>query len=605
MRYKVCVWLVFGIALLGAPLNIVLAIDEQLKTRVVFIPLRTAGTDQRLVVVGEKISDEIELKLGLMTDFRIRRVEDVDPFAGDAVLGDYVRENRIDNVLFGLVQIDPSGNIGIELSVFDRQRGRVVKTARGLSPSLFEVFHVTDALLSSLIVELSGMHLGFGSIDFINTGESGDFAVYIDGDRTGINLTKIAKVFNGKRRIEIRQNRMLGRETIHSADITVYDGSSDSVEFQIPYLIPEEREVIDKFEGNIAKYSRLGAREGVLESYERLIALLGNSAYCRRLEELRKRYRQREVEYRLVGNFNDIEDSFYRPRPWLFDELESISAEADSYSNPDRVHELLLRNATYLFTVLRINAGDAFSDGRWEEGVQYYNEMDRIVRAVPLDDRDWFFSEKEYVDKRWERYQRRIDRSEIMTEISIGVSMAKRLKDLIADSERVFRRYDVLDEKELIILTDPPGMALNVDGKREGQSPVRLKKIEGDTATIQIEDPWYRENGVATDLDRSRNVVFIHVKPDIHIDTLPVEVSGRRFRLAWSDLEGTRSYSIQIDLAGGDFRSPLFEKTDIRRNTYTYKGKLEPGSYYRFRVQGINQNGMRSNWSYSEAFAPE
>jgi hypothetical protein len=411
-------------------------------------------------------------------------------------------------------------------------------------------------------------------------------------------------VFNGERHIEIRQNRMLGRETILSEHIAVYDGSSVAVEFEIPYLITRETEAINRCEEDIVRYDGLGERREVLQSYNRLITLLTNTSYCWKLEELRERYRQREVEYRLEANYRDIEGSFYRPRPWVFDDLETVVSESESYADPEKVRELVFRNAAYLFTVLRINAGNAFSDGRWEEGVGYYNEMDRVLRAVPLEGREWFFSEKEYVDGRWEKYQRRIVRNEITTEISIGVRMATRFKDLITDSDEIFRRYDILDEKELIILTDPSGLPLSVDGKRKGESPVRLKKLEQDNATIQIEDPWYGDSEIAADLDRNRNLVFIHEKPDVRIDINPVEIVRKRFRLTWSDLEDARSYIVQIDLASGDFSNPLFEKSDIRKTAFTYSERLEPGSSYRFRVQGINKNGMRSGWSYSDEFTP-
>ena len=52
--------------------------DEALKTRVAFLPLIVESEDIRLQVVGERVSDEIELKLSLMTAFSVSTVDSME-----------------------------------------------------------------------------------------------------------------------------------------------------------------------------------------------------------------------------------------------------------------------------------------------------------------------------------------------------------------------------------------------------------------------------------------------------------------------------------------------------------------------------------------------
>ena len=587
--------------------SLALARDEELKTRVAFVPLIYEGDDARIEVITARVNNELELKLKLMTAFNVRRVDDFNPYRGVNRLRQYTERYSTDNVLFGRVSQGRSGSVTVQMSLYDRGRSSVIKTVRKESPSIFEVFNDADELLGLLVREFSGMHIGFGFIEFQNEGEQGVYAVYIDGERAGTNLSKLGKVFNGKRGVEIQQNRMFGRETIYSGSVTVYEGKTADVVFQIPYLLTKEENILKRCEQEITEYRESREDRGaVLKNYNKLTALLGNTAYCWRLEDLREEYRQQEAEYRLKVNYWDIESSFFRPQPRVTEDIVSISADVATLRDPEAIRQSLWRNATYLFTVLRINAGYAFSGGRWEEGVGYYDEMERIVNAVPLDDRDWFLKEKEYVDARWAAYQKRINRNETMSEISMGVKMATRLNDLISDSQKVFALYDEVDAKELIILTDPWGMQLFVDDRKEGQSPVRLRRMEEEAVRIRIEDPWFSDSETVTALSGERNLLFMHARSEQQIEVLPVEVTGRnRYQLQWNELEDAKEYRIQVDMLKGDFSEPLFEKTGIRSNKFIYSEKLEPGQSYQFRVQAVNRNGIASRWSSSEPFTAE
>jgi hypothetical protein len=193
-----------------------------------------------------------------------------------------------------------------------------------------------------------------------------------------------------------------------------------------------------------------------------------------------------------------------------------------------------------------------------------------------------------------------------MTEIGIGVKMATRFNDLISDSQKVFGLFDEVDAKELIILTDPWGMQLYVDDKKEGQSPVRLRRMEEQTVRIRTEDPWFSDNETTTVLSKERNLLFMHAQAEEQIEALPVEVTGRnRYRLQWIELEDAKEYRIQVDVFNGDFSEPLFEKTGIRDNKFIFSEKLDPGKSYQFRVQAVNRNGIVSSWSSRKTFTAE
>jgi hypothetical protein len=441
----------------------------------------------------------------------VSTIRSIEPYRGFDALRTYAGEMKIDNILFGKIEEARGGRIALQMSVYDRGRGRVIRTAERGSVSILELFGAADDLLASLVQEFSGMHVGFGVIELVNTGEEGEYALYVDGERLGTNLSRVGKVLNGERTVEIVQNRMFGREVIHEVRVMVNEDRSTTVNFQVPYLLGREEEVLSRYEGEIeALKDDPGRRDEVLEDYGRLIALLSNVSYCRRLEDLREDLRLQEVEYRLEGNYRDIENNFFRPEPWVSDDLERIGSQVDTYRESDRVRALLLKNASYLFSVLRLNAGYAFSEGRWEEGVGYYEQMERLVTGVPMDDRDWFFKEKEFVDRRWEIYRKKMDRSEVMAEIRMGVKIASRLKDLVADGEEIFTEYRIIEPEEVIILTDPWGMELSVDGRGRGQSPVRLQKLKQSRVQVRVDDPWYGGGELTVDLSRERTLLFLH-----------------------------------------------------------------------------------------------
>jgi hypothetical protein len=600
--------LILGALAAGAALFLPFAAsaqDEALKPRVAFVPLVVEGEDIRLQMAGERVSDEIELKLNLMTAFSVSTVDSLEPYRDIEALESFARERRIDNVLFGRIGEAGSDRITLQISVYDRDKGRVIRSVKRESASILELFGAADGLLDLLVQEFSGVHVGFGMLELVPTGEEGDYALYLDGERIGTNLTRVGKVLNGNRLVEIVQSRMFGREVIYSGSVVVYEDEIATVSFQIPCLLGKEENVLHRHERKIEELKGdPSRREAVLEGYKSLIALLSNVSYCRRLEARREDYRQQDVEYRLAVNYRDIEDNFYRPEPWLFDDLERISPQVDSYRESDKVRTLIWRNATYLFSTLRLNAGYAFSYGRWEEGAGYYEQMERIVTGVPLDDRDWFFQEKEFVDKRWEAYRKKIGRNEVTAEIRMGMKMASRFKDLVSDGEEVFTEYNVVDPGEVIVLTDPWGMQLSMNDRGKGQSPVRIRNVKESQVLVRVDDPWYLGEEVTVDLSKERAIVFIRSEKVQEIQTKPVEQLGRgRYRIEWEELEQARAYRVQVDTSDGDFSQPLIDVAEIRDNRITLSEDLEPGTYYRFRVQGINRNGVTTGWSYGGPFA--
>ena len=119
--------------------SLALSKDEALKTRVVFVPLIYEGDDARIEVITGRVSNELELKLELMTAFNVRRVADLNPYRGADRLHQYTERYSIDNVLFGRVSQNRSGTVTVQMSLYDRGKGRVIKTVKKASPNIFEV----------------------------------------------------------------------------------------------------------------------------------------------------------------------------------------------------------------------------------------------------------------------------------------------------------------------------------------------------------------------------------------------------------------------------------------------------------------------------------
>jgi hypothetical protein len=578
--------------------------QESLIPRVAIVPMVNETKDDQYDFLCITIDDTVKLALDLAKKFMVMKAVRFDPYKKAGRVKSYAEENRLDNIVFGKTYLNKMGEIIVRMSVYDRTRDRVAITKEEKASSIFEIFDASNRLVKALVKEFSDMHMGYGALKLVNTGEEGDFELYIDGELKGKNTGRVRNVLNGQRKIEIKQNRMFGTELIFTQDIWVYEAAVSQVDFAVPYLLQHEKEALEKVETSIAQ--SWDSREdtgkvvgSILEGYD----LLKDISYCKGLEKEREKFRQVQCEYTIQLNKWRIDDNFTNFDRWAFFELVGLYDTSERFLDPERVQERCITNANYLYSTLSLNALHDFSMGNWENGFAHYDLINYLSGIIPAENYHQLEDEKSFVSNTKEEYLKRYERNRAFAEISIGNKLKYFYGDRLKSSFTVFKNFDRISGRELIILTNPSGMEVFVNEKSVGNSPVRMKRVSGKDLKIEVKDPWFEERTVIRTLDENRNYIFINSPCEARLKTSPVEEMGRKqFRLSWNELEGAESYSVQVDEINGDFTDPILEKDGLKKNTFDFQKEKKDEKNYKYRVQAVNSNNLKCDWAYGEIF---
>lgn len=148
-------------------------------------------------------------------------------------LSDYCAQESVDFVLFG--DLSPSGKDSwqFRLSVFDRASGSVTITKTASCESVLGVFEATDQLMISVLTAITGRHIGFGSLEFVNTGDALDFEVDVDGFFLARNPSVVDRLPDGTHRVQVFQGTGQVRNEVSAQDVTIVEGKPVKVSFAL------------------------------------------------------------------------------------------------------------------------------------------------------------------------------------------------------------------------------------------------------------------------------------------------------------------------------------------------------------------------------------
>ncbi|HOT63313.1 MAG TPA: SUMF1/EgtB/PvdO family nonheme iron enzyme, partial [Treponemataceae bacterium] len=148
-------------------------------------------------------------------------------------LADYCARESVDFVLFG--DISPSGKDSwkFRLSVFDRASGSVTITKTAACAGVLGVFDATDRLMVSVLTAITGRHVGFGSLAFVNTGDALDFEVDVDGFFLARNPATVDRLLDGTHRVQVYQGTGQVRTEVYAQDVTITEGKTATVSFAL------------------------------------------------------------------------------------------------------------------------------------------------------------------------------------------------------------------------------------------------------------------------------------------------------------------------------------------------------------------------------------
>ena len=584
--------------------NLLHAQEELLKPRVGIIPMINTEKDEQYNPICETIDDTVILNINLLRRYTVSKTTRIDPFRDPQILRKYSEKKRLDNLVFGKLFLNMRGEIVLQMSVYDKIKDRITITTEEKAKNIFEVFDTANRLVNSVVSEFSKMHIGFGNIILENLGEHGYFSVFMDNEYIGENISEVKKILNGSHTIEVHQDRMFGHEVIYSEDIWVYEDTVSKVSFSIPYLLEKERVELERLEGTIKEFQdKKGEKQRVVRCFDEVLGLLEDVSYCFRLIEEHDKFRQMEVMYKLQLNWWEIEYNFNSPKQSTFNELLNIYESAENYIDPRSVQLKAMENANFLYNVIGANAVYDFSQGNMETGLKKYEQIAGMTDKIPATHYHLFEDEKKFTDDTIQKY---IDKNFLFRAFS-SLKLKKKLNKYygyrLKGSDELFNKYNNVSEKELIVLTNPQGMKVYVNDKYHGRSPLRIKRLSDERVTVKAEDPWFHAESMDFKLTEERNFLFLCSTVTDRIKNHHAESIGQKsFKLSWNELPDAKSYTVQVDRRGGNFLEPKFEKSDLKKSMHVFKKSLEEGTKYLYRVQAINENNIRSVWSYSTEF---
>ena len=215
--------------------------QESLKPRITVFPLMNPSADNQVDIISDNVRKTAELTLKMIDRYEV--VESpVSVYENNTEwFSRYTVENSIDSIIFGRADMKDDGSVVLEMSVFSRADNNITMTETETAETVFDIFDASDRVLVSMMETFSGMeHIGFGSINIINSGETGRYNVFIDNVLVGENTEKLPKVLNGDRIIRIEQNRMLGNYIVKEESFFLKEGDSRDFNFSVPGFTEEE-----------------------------------------------------------------------------------------------------------------------------------------------------------------------------------------------------------------------------------------------------------------------------------------------------------------------------------------------------------------------------
>ena len=259
-------------------------------TEVVILPVETPADDPILDVVARAVADTLRLNLALLPRIEVREVSEraigerepaVPPRFSSSVLDDLVGALDLvghENLLRLRVERDTQGLITVAVEAYALALEEVTITDEVRAERLIEVFDAADTLTDAVIVGFAGREVAYGSLAVVNEGAPGEFALYLNGQELGRDGPDERPIVAGEYRLEVRQERLLGAETVYSASVTVEPERATEVRFALPRLTESEYRRFGELDAEVRALWRNEDYEAAAERLEGAIAELESAS---------------------------------------------------------------------------------------------------------------------------------------------------------------------------------------------------------------------------------------------------------------------------------------------------------------------------------------
>jgi len=206
--------------------------DSSRKSRVAVFGFINLTGDSAFDVPAETAGNTLYMSLRMIGIYDVSMPDSIPRNLGEESLARWCTANGIDTVLFGTVSSSDKGQeYGLSAFSSAKKSLTVRKTAKG--SSVLDVFGISDVLIQSMLDSITGRHVGFGILEFRNTGIPGTYAASIDGLDLGMNPSVVDHVTSGMHRLTITQVAGSSRAEVASLSVMVTEGKKATVSFEL------------------------------------------------------------------------------------------------------------------------------------------------------------------------------------------------------------------------------------------------------------------------------------------------------------------------------------------------------------------------------------
>lgn len=228
--------LVFCVAFLGflwASSPIVCQVPAAARARVAVFGFSNVTGDSTFDVPAETSTDTLVLSMRMLALYDVQASNLILRNINSDSLSRYCKDNSIDFVLYGSLSGMADGSQKYTLSLFDNSKSATTISETASGETVLDCFGVTDNLILSILSSVTGRHIGFGSLRFVNEGEPLDFEVSVDGVFLDKNPDIADRILSGNHSVCVYQGTGQARREIHSQTVILGEGKSETVKFSL------------------------------------------------------------------------------------------------------------------------------------------------------------------------------------------------------------------------------------------------------------------------------------------------------------------------------------------------------------------------------------
>jgi len=138
---------------------------------------------------------------------------------------------QFDFVIFGSLTKTADNKQSYQLDYYSRSAKKITDRKIGTGESVLDVISVVDRLTGDMLGSIVNNKISFGSLEFANRGNSGDYDIYIDTAFIQTNPNRFKRVPSGEHTVRVVQ-KATGKDIL-TQKVKIVKGQTEKLEFEL------------------------------------------------------------------------------------------------------------------------------------------------------------------------------------------------------------------------------------------------------------------------------------------------------------------------------------------------------------------------------------